>query len=326
MGAGSAANAPLALECLRAVARHEDTAEMCSTDIANAFGTLHRERVPGALETDAPFLLPYFASAWDEAGSVLWTRGPNGWHQHVTRRGVPQGSPLSAILFSLAFGIAVREGLHEHQTPNLAYADDLTVWGEKPGELSKSWDSLTSALSKAGLEMKPSKCTSWRPHDPVNNEPVIQDIKVDTGLVVLGSAAVDGSEMPLGVPMLDESNLANDPTTARADKACKLAKGITDMARAIVDKCGAHAATVLLQRVVCPSLDYDLRARGDKHVATQQRRVHDAVFQSLAAIARRELGPEQQSQIALPADMGGCATRSRYSQRGRSRGTLGSPV
>ena len=35
--------------------------------------------------------------------------------------------------------------------------------------------------------------------------------------------------------MLDESNLAN-PTTSRADKACKLAKGITDMARATVEK------------------------------------------------------------------------------------------
>ena len=72
------------------------------------------------------------------------------------------------------------------------------------------------------------------------------------------------------------------------------------MARAMVDKCGAHAATVLLQHVVCPSLDYDLRARADKHVATQRRRVHDAVCQSLAAIAGRELGPEQQSQIAPP--------------------------
>ena len=37
-----AANAQLALDCLRAVARHEDSAEMCSTNIANAFGTLHR--------------------------------------------------------------------------------------------------------------------------------------------------------------------------------------------------------------------------------------------------------------------------------------------
>ena len=60
MGAGTAADAQLALDCLRAAARHEDTAEMCSADIANAFGTLHRKRVLGPLETDAPFLLPYF--------------------------------------------------------------------------------------------------------------------------------------------------------------------------------------------------------------------------------------------------------------------------
>ena len=73
------------------------------------------------------------------------------------------------------------------------------------------------ALSKAGLEMKPSKCTAWRPHDPAHSEPVIPGIKVDTGLIVLGSPAVDGSEMPLGVLMLGGSNLASDPTTGRAD-------------------------------------------------------------------------------------------------------------
>ena len=46
------------------------------------------------------------------------------------------------------------------KTPNLAYADDLAVWEGKPGGLSKSWDSLTTALSKAGLEMKPSNLHS----------------------------------------------------------------------------------------------------------------------------------------------------------------------
>ena len=147
-------------------------------------------------------------------------------------------------MFALVFGIAVREGQRDHQTPNLAYTDDLKVWEGKPVGLSKSWDSLTTALSKARLEMKPSKCTTWRPHDPANSEPAIPRIKVDT---------------------------ANDPTTGRADKACKLARGVTDMARTMVDKCGAHPATFLLQRVVCPSLDNDVRARDDKHVATQQK-------------------------------------------------------
>ena len=94
MGAGSAAGAQLALE---------DTAEMCTTDMPSA---LYRERVLGALATEAPFLLSYFATACHETGTAVWTRGPNGWHQHATSRGVPQRSPLSAIRFTLAFGIA----------------------------------------------------------------------------------------------------------------------------------------------------------------------------------------------------------------------------
>ena len=191
--------------------------------------------------------------------------------------------------------------------PRRTDAYDLTVRCTKPGKLSKSWD---NSFEQSWIGNETKQVHNLETARPWNSEPVIPGIKVDSGLIVLGSPAVDGSEMPLGAPKLDESNLANDPTTVRANKACKLATGITDMAHAMVDKCGAHAATVLLQRVVCPSLDYDLRARADKHVATQQRRVHDAVFQSLAAITRRELGPEQQSQIALSADMGGCAIRS----------------
>ena len=39
------------------------------------------ERVPGARATEDPFLLPYFATAWHETGTALWTRRPNGWPQ-----------------------------------------------------------------------------------------------------------------------------------------------------------------------------------------------------------------------------------------------------
>ena len=60
------------------------------------------ERVLGALDSDTPFFLPYLEFAWHELGSVLWTRGPNGWQQHATPRGVPHGAPLSVILFVLA--------------------------------------------------------------------------------------------------------------------------------------------------------------------------------------------------------------------------------
>ena len=108
--------------------------------------------------------------------------------------------------------------------------------------------------------------------------------------------------------MLDESNLECDPTTARADKACKLAKGITDMARAMLDKCGS-ARSHCSSATRCLSLS----------------RLY-AVFQCLAAIARRELGNEQQSQIALPADMGERATRSPNRKGAGVAARLGSSV
>ena len=86
--------------------------------------------------------------------------------------------------------------------------------------------------------------------------------------------------------------------------------GTTDMAHAMGDKCGAHSATFLLQRALCLFLAYFLRARAAKHVATLQRSVLDAMFQKSVASAPREPGPEQQSQITPPANMGGCAIRS----------------
>ena len=74
--------------------------------------------------------------------------------------------------------------------------------------------------------------------------------------------------------MLDESNLETTPTSGRTNKACRLAKGNTDMARAVVDKCGAHAAahaaTVLVQRVFCPSLVESLGYRGCWKQARQE--------------------------------------------------------
>ena len=106
MGAGSAADAQLVLECSWAVARHEDTAEMCSTDIANAFGSLHRERE--SLEHRKLTLFSCclnFASVWHENGN----------------RSVDERAQRLA--------------------PNLAYADGFTVWEEKPSGLRAKLDS-----------------------------------------------------------------------------------------------------------------------------------------------------------------------------------------
>ena len=126
---------------------------------------------------------------------------------------------------------------------------------------------MIAALSKFGLEMKPSKVCGVETTRPTNSDPVITSIRVDTGLVVLRSPAVDGSETPLGAPALDATKPESGPTTERADKDCKLATEITDMARAVVDECGEPTATVLLQRVACP-FDNDFSGNNIRRMKT----------------------------------------------------------
>ena len=67
---------------LRVVVRHKITAEMCSTDAANVFGTLYRETVLAAIGIGAHQLLPFFGTAWLASGTMLWTRRPAEWHRH----------------------------------------------------------------------------------------------------------------------------------------------------------------------------------------------------------------------------------------------------
>ena len=94
----------------------------------------------------------------------------------------------------------------------------------------------------------------------------------------------------------------------------------------MVDKCGIHAATLLLQRLANPPR-YDLRARADVHVASQQATVHEALFQSLAAVFRCEVNHILQMPMALSAQLGGCSITPsakaqvplRDGRRGRTR-------
>ena len=93
MGAESATHAHLTLELTAGCTPRGNNRNVF---IATDFGALYNERVLGTLATEAPCLLPYFASAWHQTGTTLWTRGPNNWHQHATCRG-PKGSPRPVL-------------------------------------------------------------------------------------------------------------------------------------------------------------------------------------------------------------------------------------
>ena len=82
------------------------------------------------------------------------------------------------------------------------------------------------------------------------------------------------------------------------------------MATARVDERGAHAAFALLQRVVCPALEWDLRAAAATATPAHQQRLDAEIWRTLEAIAGGPL-PEDAYHLvaAMPADLGGLALR-----------------
>ena len=146
-----------------------------------------------------------FASAWHETGSVLWTREPSDAEESRKNHRCQRFCLPLRLESSAKDCVSTKHRIWPALMTSLCGR-------ESRASSARCGESLTTALSEAGLEMNPSKCAACRPHDPFNSEFV-----VDTGLVVLGSPAVDGGEMPLGAPMWDESNLANDPTTGSGD-------------------------------------------------------------------------------------------------------------
>lgn len=114
------------------------------------------------------------------------------------RRGVRQGSPLSAMLFQLTldytmlevikkwevagFGVKIHWGdaecdslNFEHFSQllnNLCFADDQTLIAENPEDLKVMIDDVCSAISKAGLKLSLKKCT-W-----MSSKETLEDFKI----------------------------------------------------------------------------------------------------------------------------------------------------
>eukprot|EP00969_Alexandrium_andersonii_P198938 8785270-Alexandrium_andersonii.AAC.1 len=123
------------------------------------------------------------------------------------RRGIRQGSPLSPVLWIVAFDEALastlatwrlnvqgyklrhlgrrsQPGTQEgHGVPYLSipltlFADDITLISEGVSEMNSMLHDLDMALRRVGLELQPSKCV------------VAQNFECEVGEVILGGVTV----------------------------------------------------------------------------------------------------------------------------------------
>ena len=198
LGAGVPGGAQIALEAIRAATSHPDAEEVLSTDIKNAVGAVYKERVLRSCAKRCPQLLPYLLSSWRREGTLMYTQGPRGaWETNRSRRGIPQGGPLSDKLYAIAFEDILEDAKLDQIGARLCYADDLTFWSKRGG-CAKAWPGLLEACKKGGLEMNIGKCHAWRPHAPNGASEVVPGVFGEPSLVILGSEMHDDQEVVLG--------------------------------------------------------------------------------------------------------------------------------
>jgi hypothetical protein len=138
-----------------------------SLDVRNAFNTVSTEAVVQRLATvGAPRDLCQYVANWLQNRVLLWKGG-----RKACSRGLPQGDPLSALLFALTVDEVYAElktlTLHVETggLPHVfAWADDVVAFmscrnDEETREVNEILSRIVTKGLEMGLEFRPDKCT-----------------------------------------------------------------------------------------------------------------------------------------------------------------------
>ncbi len=149
---------------LHAVLRrsHEEVKPMAAAflDISKAFDSVSHNAIltAGRKAGTPPSLLRYLSHLYENATLHL------GTSYTKCKKGVRQGDPISPILFILAMGEVLKEALPEvgiswgdERLGSIAYADDLILLADTPGDLQRKLDGLCKGLHKAGMALNINK-------------------------------------------------------------------------------------------------------------------------------------------------------------------------
>ena len=135
-------------------------------DVQNAFGSVHRSAVLDAASQVDPLFAKALAPWLRRATGATLLSSPQSRDFLLTSRGVPQGDPLSSVVFSLTLSQALT---CLDATPTRAslgtvdaYADDaiLCTSPEAAGPAYLRW---RDRLHDLGLELNPAKTAVWQP-------------------------------------------------------------------------------------------------------------------------------------------------------------------
>ena len=291
------------------LAQYPDHVVAC-LDFKNAFGSISRTTCVEALRELCPH-----NPAWLEAVNVLLSEpvlvvNPAENHLAMTFDGLPQGDPLSTLIFSLSMTEVLHKAVRRttSEVKTLSYIDDTTLLGPAD-EVAQTIQDLPRALEGTGLSLQPNKTQLWAPQEEqILNQPHLKrlrdQMKDPRGLIILGEALGEDPTDPY--PMGNEAFIGDHLRDVTQAVITDLDKIAVLPERLEGETAGLQVAWALISKTLPPRVVHLLRA----HPVEQTQEMCDNLQNALLNTVRQLMGQpsftaDQLHLAKLPVTAGG---------------------
>ena len=163
-------------------------------DLKNAFNALSRADLVQLIRRISPQLLPYFRTSLGVPGPVRMQRSRDLVQTVMARSGVPQGSPLSSLLFAMMTMGPLLRAQHEHPGVRIMAAhDDAYILAANAQEGYDALVTLSKYFQMLGLELSVEKTVIYSPTEDVTSDAFaptwgrFRRVPPNKGIIVLGT-------------------------------------------------------------------------------------------------------------------------------------------
>ena len=173
-----------------------------------------KNQSPKNYELHAPFRLGKVGVTSLVLTQPVVVANPLGEEPLHIYNGIPQGDPLSTLIFAAAMTLAITGALGDGTAVrNVSYIDDTLLMGAA-NEVADAHDRLAARLRPTGLELQPTETKVWAPDmEHLMADPRLAHLERQNpsggGLLILGEAlGADAEEAQvLGAPLFVHAHL-----------------------------------------------------------------------------------------------------------------------